>query len=54
MSSERLKRGSSIINQLMENGDQKVLKGLGKIAPDLGNYILEFIFGDLYIEKGWI
>ena len=52
MKSERFERGSIIINKLMEGADQSVLKGIGKVAPDLGNYILEFIFGDLYNRPG--
>lgn len=49
---ERLDRGKKKINELMENADQGVLKGLGKTAPDLANYVLEFIFGDLYSRPG--
>lgn len=52
MNSERLQRGSKKINELMQDADQKVLKGLGKTAPDLANYILEFVFGDLYSRPG--
>lgn len=52
MTSERFERGSKKINELMDGGDQGILKGLGKIAPDLGNYVLEFIFGDLYSRSG--
>ena len=52
MSNERFERGSRKINELLPNGDQGVLKGLGKIAPDLANYVLEFIFGDLYARPG--
>lgn len=52
MKSERFERGSKKINELMEGADQKTIKGLGKIAPDLGNYVLEFIFGDLYSRPG--
>lgn len=50
--SERLKRGSQKINELMTGADQNVLKGLGKTAPDLANYVLEFVFGDLYSRSG--
>lgn len=50
--SERLKRGSQKINELMSGADQNVLKGLGKTAPDLANYVLEFVFGDLYSRSG--
>lgn len=52
MKSERFERGSKKINELTEGADQKTIKGLGKIAPDLGNYVLEFIFGDLYSRPG--
>lgn len=48
----RFDRGSKKINELMPGGDQGVLKGLGTVAPDLGNYVLEFIFGDLYSRAG--
>ena len=50
--SERLKRGSEKINELMSGADENVLKGLGKIAPDLANYVLEFVFGDIYSRSG--
>ncbi|MGC3903866.1 hypothetical protein ACPV5X_17365 [Legionella pneumophila] len=52
MNSERFERGSKIINELKEGGDQGIIKGLGKVAPDLSNYVLEFIFGDLYHRSG--
>src|SRR5438552_981162 len=52
MNSERLEKGRMKINELMEGADQGVLKGLGKTAPDLANYVLEFIFGDLYSRDG--
>lgn len=52
MSSERLDRGSKKINELLEGADQKILNGLGKTAPDLAKYVLEFIFGDLYSRDG--
>jgi 4-carboxymuconolactone decarboxylase len=52
MNSERFERGSKIINELKKGGDQGIIKGLGKVAPDLSNYVLEFIFGDLYHRSG--
>ena len=52
MSSERLDRGIKKINELMEGAEKGVLKGLGSTAPDLANYVLEFIFGDLYSRDG--
>jgi 4-carboxymuconolactone decarboxylase len=53
MASERFERGSKIINELKDGGAQGVIKGLGKVAPDLSNYVLEFIFGDLYHRSGF-
>ena len=52
MNSERFERGSEIINKLREGGAQGVIKGLGSVAPDLSEYVLEFIFGDLYHRSG--
>ena len=52
MSNNRFERGSKKIQELMENADQGVINGLGKTAPDLANYVLEFIFGDLYSRPG--
>lgn len=52
MDPERFERGVKMINELVEGGDQGILKGLGKTAPDLANYIIEFIFGDLYSRSG--
>ena len=52
MDKARLERGAKKIQELMPEGDQAVLKGLGKTAPDLANYVLEFIFGDLYNRPG--
>lgn len=52
MKSVRFERGSKKINELMENADQGVLKGLGKVAPDLADYVIEFVFGDLYSRSG--
>ncbi len=52
MTSDRLESGSKKIQELMEGADQGVLKGLGKAAPDLAKYVLEFVFGDLYCRDG--
>ena len=49
---ERLKKGIKNINRLVEGGDQKLLNGIGEVSPDLANYVLEFIFGDLYNREG--
>jgi len=52
MKSERFEKGSNKINELMDGADQKIINGLSTTAPDLGKYVLEFIFGDLYSRPG--
>lgn len=52
MSSERLERGKKKINELKEGHDQELLDILGKTAPDLARYVLEFVYGDLYSRDG--
>lgn len=52
MSSERRERGSKKMNELMPNADQRLLDSLGKTAPDLAGYVLDFVFGDLYNRPG--
>lgn len=52
MSSERFERGSKKINELMAGADRALLDSIGAVAPDLGRYALEFIFGDLYSRPG--
>lgn len=49
---DRLEKGIQKINELVEGGEKGVLKGLGEAAPELANYVLEFIFGDLYGRDG--
>ena len=52
MNNERKLRGSKVINTIMDNGAERLQKGLENIAPDLGKYVLEFVFGDLYSRDG--
>ena len=49
---ERLEKGIKNINRLVEGGNQRLLNGIGELSPDLANYVLEFIFGDLYDREG--
>ena len=52
MTNDRLEKGIKNIQALKENGEQGILKGLGGIAPDLANSVLEYIFGTLYDRPG--
>lgn len=38
--------------KLIIRGGENVIKSLEKIAPDLGNFIVEFAFGDIYTRGG--
>ncbi len=51
MESDRLEIGSQILNNLKKDGADGVLKGLGKVAPELAENVLAFIFGRLYDSK---
>lgn len=52
MKNDRFERGSAKIQELNKKADQGLIDGLGKTAPDLANYVLEFVFGDLYSREG--
>ena len=52
MNNVRFERGAQKIQELFKGADQSLIRGLGKTAPDLANYVLEFVFGDLYSRSG--
>jgi 4-carboxymuconolactone decarboxylase len=52
MESQRMTIGRENINKLVEGGDSALLNRLGKTAPDLAKYVLEFVFGDVYARPG--
>ena len=52
MKNDRFESGSKKIQELNTHADQGLINGLGKAAPDLANYVLEFVFGDLYNREG--
>lgn len=52
MESDRMQLGRQTINQLVDGGDERLMKNLGKTAPDLAKYVLEFVFGDVYARPG--
>jgi len=49
---ERLKRGTERLKEVDGNAGEHVISSLAEIAPDLGRYILEFAFGDIYCREG--
>jgi 4-carboxymuconolactone decarboxylase len=49
---DRLARGRKRLKEIHGAGGEAVVAGLGRIAPDLARYIIEFAFGDVYSRKG--
>jgi 4-carboxymuconolactone decarboxylase len=49
---ERLKRGTKRLKEVDGNAGERVIASLEGVAPDLGRYILEFAFGDVYCRDG--
>ncbi|MFG2004975.1 carboxymuconolactone decarboxylase family protein [Spirillospora sp. NPDC048911] len=45
---ERRRRGLETMRQVNESGGERMLDELAEIAPDLGQFLLEFVFGDIY------
>jgi 4-carboxymuconolactone decarboxylase len=48
MSEERFDRGYNQLKALNKDGAEQVLAGLADIAPDMGRFIVEFGYGDIY------
>lgn len=52
MSNERYQRGWQKLMEVDGEGGQRVIESLKDIAPDLGKYVVEFAFGDIYPREG--
>ena len=52
MKDERRKRGIEKLKEVDGDNGERVIASLEGIAPDLGRYILEFAFGDIYCREG--
>jgi 4-carboxymuconolactone decarboxylase len=50
--SERHRRGLARLAEIDGDAGQRVVDGLRGIAPDLGKYVVEFGFGDVYSRPG--
>ncbi|WP_321507269.1 carboxymuconolactone decarboxylase family protein [uncultured Methanoregula sp.] len=48
MTSERYKRGWDTLEEIDGDAGEAVIASLRDIAPDLGKYIIEFPYGDVY------
>lgn len=52
MESEKYKKGLEILESIAPGAGERVEKGLGSIAPDMVNYLLEFVFGEISARPG--
>ena len=53
MEASRFEKGSEALAAIDGKGGQAVIDSLQDIAPDLGRWIVEFAFGDIYTRKGF-
>jgi len=49
---DRFARGLARLREIDGEAGEKVLKALADIAPDLGRYVIEYPFGDVYGRPG--
>jgi 4-carboxymuconolactone decarboxylase len=52
MDTERYQRGWDKLMEVDGEGGERVIESLKDIAPDLGRYVVEFAFGDIYSRAG--
>lgn len=52
MDNLRFEKGMKILSEVDGKGGGEVICSLEKTAPDLGRYIAEFAFGDIYARDG--
>jgi len=48
MKNERFEMGTEMLNKVDGHAGENVIASLKEIAPDLGKFIIEFAFGDIY------
>lgn len=52
MEQTRFERGMELLDRIDGGGGETVIRSLEGVAPDLGRYIAEFAFGDIYARPG--
>jgi len=52
MESERFNRGWEKLKKIDDEAGKKVIESLKEISPDLGRFIIEYSFGDIYSRDG--
>ncbi|MEH7200743.1 carboxymuconolactone decarboxylase family protein [Priestia megaterium] len=52
MTNERYENGWKTLMEVDGEGGKRVIESLKDIAPDIGKYVIEFVFGDIYTKEG--
>ena len=52
MPTDRYQRGWEKLKEVDGEAGERVMESLKDIAPDLGRYVIEFAFGDVYSRPG--
>lgn len=52
MQSDRYKQGWEKLKEIDGDAGEKVINGLKDISPELGKFIIEYAFGDIYTRDG--
>ena len=52
MRGERYQRGWERLKEVDGEGGERVIEALQDVAPDLGRYVVEFAFGEIYRRPG--
>ncbi|MNN60871.1 Carboxymuconolactone decarboxylase family protein [compost metagenome] len=52
MTTERYERGWEKLMEVDGKGGTNVIESLKEISPDLGRFVIEFAFGDIYTREG--
>lgn len=49
---ERFEQGWNLLKSIHEEGGEQTIASFQGISPDLGKYIIEFAYGDIYSRPG--
>jgi 4-carboxymuconolactone decarboxylase len=52
MQSQKFREGWAKLREVDGEAGERVIEGLKDISPELGNFIIEFAFGDIYTRRG--
>jgi 4-carboxymuconolactone decarboxylase len=52
MNSEKYQKGWDILNKISQGAGDRMVASLSDIAPDMVNYLMEFVFGEISSRPG--